>query len=245
VHAVLLILQFARPHGREDFVLGQAKFFAGRLVAQRGTLLFPSSLQTPPSSFLPLTDPASTLHLFDNPEHSGTSQGVVGNAHCSERETFLIRVWVLSAYDGPHFVDGATVVVVQKRARLLASRVRPALLIGVQVRFNEFGAWHTQIPGNPLDVLIVELDGHGFAAIGATSAIHDLEDSLMQFTGKLVWIIAVVSELQAAEKFVVLIVVLLSTPMPLLDYRVVIHTVFLFAATIANDLCAITRPGLP
>ena len=144
------------------------------------------SLQTSPSLLLPSTGLASFLHLFDDPEYCGTLQGVIGNAHSPEREAFLIRVRVFSAYGRPHPVNRAAVVVAEKRAQLLASLVRAVVLIGFQVRLDEFGSRHIQMPGDPLDVLIIELDAHSLAAVGAASAIHDPEGSLMQLTGKLV-----------------------------------------------------------
>jgi hypothetical protein len=122
---------------------------------------------------------ASLLHLFDDPEHSGTRQGVVGNAHGPEREAFFISVRVFSAYGRPHIVDCAAVVIAEKRARLLVSLVRAVLFFGFQVRLDEFGSRCIQMLGDPLDILIIELDVHGLAAVVAASAIGDLEGSLV------------------------------------------------------------------
>lgn len=98
------------------------------------------SLQTSSSPSFLSAGLASFLHLFDDPEHSGTRQGVVGNAHRPEREAFFVSVRVLLAYGRPHVVDCAAVVVAEKRARLLASLVRAVVFIGFQVRLDEFGS---------------------------------------------------------------------------------------------------------
>jgi hypothetical protein len=47
------------------------------------------------------------------------------------------------------------------------------------VHLDEFGSRCIQMLGDPLDILIIELDVHGLAAVGAASAIGDLEGSLV------------------------------------------------------------------
>ena len=123
----------------------------------------------------------------------------------------------------PHVIDCATVVVAKKRARLLPRLVQAVSFCGFQVRLDEFDGRHVEMPCDPFDVVIIEHNVHGLAAVGAASAIEDLERSLVQLRGKFVWIIAIVLTLQAAEKLVVLLIVLLSTPTPFLEYSVVIR----------------------
>ena len=79
------------------------------------------------------------------------------------------------------------------------------------------------MPGNPLDVFIAELDVHRFAAVGAASAIDNLKSLLVQLTGQFIGIETIIPVLHAAEKIVVLLIVVFGVLLPVFHYAVVIH----------------------
>jgi hypothetical protein len=176
-----------------------------------------------------------SLHLFNNPEHRWTNERVVCNAHCSEYEPLLVRVRVFSAHVWPNVVDRAAVIIAEKRARLLSSLVGTILIVRFQIRLNELIHRHVELTGDPLDIVIVESDVHRLAAVGAASAIDDLESLLMQLACQLIGIKSVVSEFHAAEELVALFIISLGVLSPVVYNGIVIHVNLLPPSPVASQ----------
>jgi hypothetical protein len=174
----------------------------------------------------PRSAKAAAPHLFDDPEYSGARQGPVGVTYGPECRSFFVGERVFPAVGGPHAVDLAAVVFAQERTRLLAE-LTATFLVRCQIRFSKRLCRQVQVLGDPFGIGAGDLDVEGLAAVGTTGAIDHLEGPLVQFGSKFVGIEAVIPKLQAAEKLVVLVALRLGVPLPVLNYRVVIHVVFL------------------
>ena len=150
-------------------------------------------------------------------------------AHRSKRKPFFIGVRIFPADRGSHVVDRTAIVFIQEPTRLLAELAVP-VLVRCQIGFHESIRRHAEMLGDPFGIGSADLDTEGFAAVGTAGAIDNLENTLVQFSSQFVGIEAVIPELQAAEKLVVLVVVRLGIPPPVFHHDVVIHAVFLTSA---------------
>ena len=125
----------------------------------------------------------------------------------------------------PDVVDRATAIVRKKWARLLPSRIRGVLVACLQIRAHERINRHVQVLGDPVDVLVAELDVRRLAAVGTVSAIDDLKCLLVQRTSQFIGIKSVAPVLQAAEKLAVLGVMVFGVLPSVFDNRLVVHGV--------------------
>ena len=144
-------------------------------------------------------------------------------AHRSKREPFFIRVRIFAAIRGSHIVDRTAIVFIQEGTRLLAE-LAVTILVCRQIGFHESIRRHAEMLGDPFGIGNADLDTEGFAAVGTAGAIDNLENTLVQFSSQFVGIEAVIPELQAAEKLVVLMVVRPGISPPILKHGLVVHS---------------------
>jgi hypothetical protein len=86
---------------------------------------------------------------------------------------------VLPAGAGAGFVDGAVVVLAEEGAGGYVEHV-VAIVIEVEVIFDQFAGFYAEVAGQPVDVDVAEDGAGGFAAVGAFEAVYFLEDFVVK-----------------------------------------------------------------
>jgi hypothetical protein len=164
--------------------------------------------------------PKPPLHFLNDSERRRANQRIVGAGDGAENKVFLVSVRVSLARLRPHMINSAFVVFSKKRAGLRFGSIPLFLLIPFQKRGDKLLLRPSEMVSDPFNILIGEDGAESAAAVGTPGTIDNLEYVLVQLQSDPVNLFAG-SHFQAAEKLVILGIVVLGVCLPVAHNGVV------------------------